>query len=303
MRLQSMPSPVSRLRSLLLAAFMLATLPFWVGCASTDGGSTGPQTTDGNAWVRRVTRAYDPEGRFAAAKLLRFDYVIRDENYNEVSRAKHLWDRESGDYRYEADASQFAASTFFDDASQTWKKANLKLPAGALVAIVDMKTRQGKVYINGKAQPETLLNYVLDRIDNDGKWLLLPFSLAPPTKVTYVNDEIKNGKMLVNLAVVTPDAAGSSKHDLWIVTVDAHGRIDHTGIKSPGSFLALVGVWDMDQAVDRVSFSTHRFLGERTIVYESLALPASVDASAFTSVSPVLVSQAPSPVPPLKKEH
>ena len=287
---------LSRLLRAVLLSLTFASMPMWFGCASMGEAATTNQPSDAGEWVRRVTNAYDSGGQFASLRVLRFDYVLRDQNYNELTRARHLWDRNTGDYRYEADASQFAATTFFDESSLTWKKGNLKLPAGSLVAILNMKSRAGKVFINGKEQSPTLVKYAFDRVDNDAKWLLLPLQLTPPTRTLYVNTEKKDGKVGVNLAVSTPDAPGSSRHDLWIVTVDPQGKIQHTGIRSPGSFLALVGVWDMDQAVGGVTFCTHRFLGEKTIVYESLGAPASADAGAFSAVSPMLVSPTPSPL-------
>lgn len=278
-----------------VALFVLA------GCTSTGTTNQGDSLSrDSGEWIRKVTQVYDAQGRFASLRAIRFDYVIRDQNYNELSRVRHLWDRVTGDYRYEADASQFAANTFFDEPSLTWKKVNLKLPAGALVAIVNVKTRQGKAYINGKEQPASLIKYVLDRVDNDSKWLTLPLQLSPPTKTQFVNTETRDGVLGVNLAVTTPDAQGSSKHDLWILTVNTKGEVLHTGIKSPGSFLALVGVWDMTQVVEGVTFITHRYLGERTIVYESIASSPAVDPAAFTATAPMLVTQTPTPFQPAK---
>jgi len=299
----AMPDHVTRRRfsSLLLSLTLLAAGALGTGCASDHGSSGARPVAERGDWARKVMRAYDPHQKFASIKTLRFDFVIRDQNYNEASRAKHLWDRTSGNWRYEADATQFANTTFFDESSETWKKASLKLPAGTLVANVNIQTRTGHVYVNGREQPATLLKYVFDRIDNDRKWLLLPVELGPPTKVQYVNTETKDGKTTANLAVTTPEAAGSSKRDLWIVAVDAEGKIAHTGIKSPGSFLALVGVWDMDQSLSGVTFCTHRFLGERTIVYESLGTPA-LDEHAFEGAQPKLVTSHPSPVPVLKGE-
>jgi len=259
------------------------------GCARATAPSaafTQVQTDEGRLLLERVRKAYDPEGKLAAVTTLRFDYVLRDSTGVALARARHLWDRTTGAYRYEVDATEFSGLTFFDQNAGAWKPMAVKLPAGTLVAVVNLKTRTGSVTINGEAQPASVLALVLDRIDNDTKWLLLPLETEAEAVCGLVRDDLDLPDPRVRL--LTPQAAGSSRFDQWTLTIGQDGRVLRTVLTGPGAGAPVEAVWEREEAVAGVRFVTRRALADRTIVFDGLATTTKLDAAGWESTEPQL---------------
>ena len=98
-----------------------------------------------------------------AMPILRFDWVAERDS-EEVFRARHLWDRQSGAYRVEypiGEDSMLVAVFSVDD--------------------FDMEAPTGKAYLNGVPVDSTEMTVRLadayERFINDTYWLLAPFKL------------------------------------------------------------------------------------------------------------------------------
>ena len=129
-----------------------------------------PLNTAGDSLAMRIYEAHGGPDAWASVPYLRFDFGFGSGDEKQV-RARHLWDRQSGDYRVE------------------WTQG----ADSAYVVLFNVNSRDGQAYLNGDAVDTTrnkpLLEQAYRRFINDTYWLLMPLKLLDPgVQRTYVAD-------------------------------------------------------------------------------------------------------------------
>jgi hypothetical protein len=264
----------------------VAVLSIGLGLSGWMGGcaaSQRPVALEGDQPVmEQIARAYGRD-YWQAVETVHF-YLAARENGVEVARFSHLWDRRTGDYRYEADASAFAAAPMLDDATGTWQPIALELPAGRLVALVNLESGQGEVYIDGQPQDPKLVRRVIERIQNDLFILLQPLE---------IDDAAKDGKLYdIRLKDGTParvyrfhyaESAGITGEDQWAVFYDpATLHVLATKVKPQNQTRVVTMKWGRHAEINGVTFSLERVMGDKSITFEGLTMPGALPREVFT---------------------
>jgi hypothetical protein len=241
----------------------------------------------GDSLAEQIANAYGGMAAWRAVPLLGYDFVVvRDGQVQ--ARCHHLWDRRSGDHRYEVDSAVFARLPFFDEQSQQWRPLNLNLPPGRLVGLVNEISREGRVWINDQEQPPAMVERVLQRVDNDSYWLLLPFKLEDPgTNLFNAGPAtLADGTEAVEVSVTHAPDIGESSDDLWELFLDSQThRILRTTVDLQDSGDEVQADWRGEQTVGGVTFATERVSPDKTIRFERLATPEVVPPEVFTDPS------------------
>lgn len=245
------------------------------GCGAGSGHASSAEI------VRQVYAAYGGD-QFQDVRYLRFDMLV-SENGQGAGRFAHLWDRSTGDYRYETDAQVFASLPFLDDQAQAWQPIGLALPPGKLVALVNRRTGLGQVSIDGRPQDSELVRRVLQRIDHDTFWLLLPLELpAARTRGRPHEVELGQGEAVVSYRYQYPSDAGSTPDDLWAIYVDPHNHRIYRSIVRPQRTKGVISAdWRGHQIIHGMTFSLKRVMGTKTILYQGLTMPRDVSVNLF----------------------
>lgn len=147
----------SRIRSAMrLAAIALAAVPLAAAAQAQK-----PATADPTPVMRAAFDAQGGQAGWQGMRYLRFDWVV-ERGGTEAVRARHLWDRSTGNYRVE------------------WKNREGK----AILALFNTGTKTGQVWVDGAAAPEAekaaLLERAYGRFINDSYWLLMPSKMSDP---------------------------------------------------------------------------------------------------------------------------
>ncbi|MEX0775353.1 MAG: hypothetical protein WD042_06515 [Phycisphaeraceae bacterium] len=252
-------------------------------CACTSKSPTTPAPMQGpTIWHNPVPDAYGGLKRWNAVRFFRFDLVVRDGDGKELHRARHLWDKRTGDYRYEADAGAFAALPFADEEMHIWRPIDLELPPGALVALVNRATGEGRIYIDGQEQPATLVPRVLQRIDHDSFWLLLPFQ----TQGANLEGQIDRARGDKVLKLQYPVRPGQQGQDAWLLQLARDSwRITRTQLHPRNSYRHVIAEWSGEKKVGGLTFATIRKLDDGSLTFEHIALPRRVAGNVFTDVA------------------
>jgi hypothetical protein len=262
-----------------LRVILLATL-FLVGaCAS------GSPPRD---WGDEVAKAHGAlEFTPERVRYLRFDFVVRKGGVKKAE-FRHLLDRKTGAYRYEADAATFAGVPFLDGETNSWRPIGLDLPEGRLVALGNRRERTGRVWISGVEQPPELAERVRQRIDNDAWWLILPLALSDPNlRVRSDGPAMLEGQgEAVELNLTFAPDAGDTPGDVYRIFIDpASLEVLRTEIDLQNRDVTLKADWAEQTVLSGVRFYRKRQLPDRTLAFENLDLPTGVVDGVFTDPS------------------
>lgn len=186
-----------------LAAVVLATAPLGAAVHA----EPKPQALADPAPVMRA--CMDAQGGAAGwqgLRYLRFDWVV-ERGGTEAVRARHLWDRSTGNYRVE------------------WKNRE----GQALLALFNVGTKAGQVWVDGAPAPEAeraaLLERAYGRFINDTYWLLMPSKLSDPgVHVEHAGTAAVDGRPC-DLLHLTFDRVGLTPGDNYWAYVDQQSHL------------------------------------------------------------------------------
>lgn len=248
--------------------------------------------------AHHIVAAADPNGLWPAKRFVRFDMVVRDGRGKQISRETILLDRRDGLCRYEVDAQEFVRLPFADPGAAAWQTVpGMTLPSGRLVALVNVRTNKGEVYINNRPQVDSLVGRSLQRIDHASRWLLLPLLVeAPdarfqPVGPTRLIDGSPANEVSVRLgepaSPVIPPGPGS---DWRLMLAPDTGRILRTQIATPDGKRTLGADWLGQTEVEGIAFYPERRLDDgRQILFDRLSFPR--------IISPRLMEDPSAPTP------
>ena len=224
-------------------------------------------------------RAYEVAGgpeAMAALPFLRFDFGVEREGERETV-ARHLWNRQTGDYRVE------------------WSRG----PDSTYVALFDANTQEGQAYLNGDSlsggDNADRLGEAYRRFINDSYWLLAPVKLFDPgVERAYVADSSGGDYDVVEL---TFGDVGLTPGDRYWVYVDKEtGRMERWAfvLQNNPDAAARMYAWTDVQALQTsagpVSLAASKeAMGGSTVIYtDHLEAPTDVPAEMFTDPNPRL---------------
>ena len=260
-------NPTSRTSA--ASATIAALLVLALGCASQ---RPTPNSRPGNEWAERIATAYGGRAALARTRSLAFDFVSYEDGV-EKARFHHVLAVNGGPCLYETDAATFARSPFLDDQTHTWKPIGLDVPAGRLVARVDRATRTGDVRVNGTPQPEALVRRVVERINNDAFWLMLPFQLDDPgVRLSEIGPvTLPDGRAATALSLSFGSEAGATPGDRWTLFVDrSTARILKTRVDLQGGASYVEAEWRGSAKTGGLDLADERVLGKRIVRFEHL---------------------------------
>ncbi len=237
------------------------------GCATQGQGQRAASVP------QQISQAYGVEA-LGNVRVLRFDFVVRKEG-REVARFKHLWDRETGECRYEADALVFAKAPFFDDSTKKWQPINLELSDGVLVGLVNRNTRQGSVFIGGVEQEDgTLVRRVLERVNNDMLWLMQPLELGGAGTAGETIAVSRDDGTAYNLyRFHYPGDAGATSGDYWALYFDPQTmKVYQSKVRKQNTGKFVAAKWQQEVEIKGVTFVLERVMEDTTLAIENLYL-------------------------------
>ena len=269
------------------SVWVLTCLAMWIGGCSSEKKAYDPHVSKDVS--SRISQAYGVD-RWQYIRLLRFDMVVRRDGHPNI-RTRHLWDRSTNNYRYEADATQFANMPIFNKKSEIWEPMPINLPAGNLIALVNRRTRKGQVYINGRpVKDEQLLDHVFQRIDNDTFMLMMPIDLAQAdTRGQTYPVEHSDGTFGEVYRFHYPPKAGSTPNDLWALYYDPQTmHIHQSKIKPQYSVAIKAADWTQNVTIHGVTFCLKRTFPDKKVSFEGLTIPRVAPDGIFTNPNTVL---------------
>lgn len=264
----------------LLVASSLLILALLTGCASeSETEAVAPDAlvveTKADSVALRAFEAAGGPQTWAALPYLRFDFGSERDGTHRVA-ARHLWNRQTGDYRVE-------------------------MPAGGdtvYVALFNVETQEGQVYLDGapldSVENAERLQGAYRRFINDTYWLLVPTKLFDPgVHRTYVADSSDAETDVISL---TFDEVGLTPGDQYWIYVDrATGRVtrwayhlQHFEADRPPTSLEWTAYETLDSPAGPVTLATRKQGTGYVLVTDNLATPAEVAAEMFTDPTPRL---------------
>ena len=222
-------------------------------------------------------RAYEAMGgpeAWAAMPYLRFDFGFENDGVA-TTRNKHLWNRRTGDYRLEWSGG--ADSTY--------------------VALFNVQTQAGEVYLNGQPVAEEERDELLQRAYrshiNDAYWLMAPVKMFDEGVTrTYVADSSDAEHEVVHLAFEGVGLTPGDQYWMYVNTetglVDAWrfrlqgGNEGHNRWEAYGEHQTPAG------PVRIASRKPPAGGGRGALLTNNVDTPATVDAELFTSPQPRL---------------
>ncbi|MBK7977665.1 MAG: hypothetical protein IPK07_31910 [Deltaproteobacteria bacterium] len=251
-----------------IIVLLAAVLAAGIACQKREPGAAS-----GEHWAERVAAAYGGHDAFERTRTLAFDFVSYEDGA-EKARFHHVMALAGGPCLYETDAMTFARSPFLDDQTRSWKAIGLTLPPGRLAARVDRIRRTGDVRVNGEQQSPELVRRVVERINNDSFWLLLPFQLHDPGVRLAEKGPVTlpDGRPAVALSLGFRADAGATPADRWTVFVDpTSARILKTRVDLQNSSSFVEAEWSGSIKTGALDLADQRTIGKRVIRFERLS--------------------------------
>lgn len=187
--------------SLIIAAILLLS-----SCSpqkTTNEGS--PQTKEDV--INKILESSGGRKAWQNSRYLNFSFAPQKEGKT-VSSRSHLWDRYTGDYRFEA-----------------------KTPTNEnLLVLFNVNTQKGTSYLDGKILPDSLNTKEIKRaygnFINDSYWLFLPFKLEDEgVNVTLKDPEVIEGSKLDVLHLSFGKVGLTPGDQYWLYVDSASGQI------------------------------------------------------------------------------
>ena len=280
----------SRFR-LTFTAAVLALAWGLTGCSS-ESDSAEPELpaleTKADSVAMQMYQSLGGPSAWAAAPYLRFNFGI-ERNGEEQVVARHLWDRQSGDYRLEWSTgpdSSFVALFNVDAFGET--------------ASEQVGAQAGSVYLNGEsvdsAATAQRMTEAHRRFVNDTYWLLAPLKVFDPgVNRSYVAD---SSDAEHDVITITFGEVGLTPGDQYWMYVDTEtGRLDRWAYHlqnmpedaSP-RFFDWTGYETFKTPDGAVQLATRKESagGPVAILTNALDLPTSVPSEMFTDTAPRL---------------
>lgn len=265
----------SFLYALLLPALLVVT-----GCVDAPNRETGTAApiaveTKADSVAMSAYEAMGGPDAWAAVPNLRFDFATGDDT-SRVVRARHLWNRATGEYRVE-------------------------IPSGEdsiYVAIFDTDTQEGDVYLNGaeadSATERRVLEQAYGRFINDSYWLLMPVKMMDPgVERAYEADSSTNGTEVVRLSF---EGVGITPGDQYWVYVDSEtGRVERWAYRlqgHPPDHVPQPIRWTDYKSIDTPAGTitvSERKVGRGFVIYtDNVDVMKEPPEGAFTDPNPIL---------------
>ncbi|WP_162055478.1 DUF6503 family protein [Pontibacter pamirensis] len=129
--------------------------------------------------------------------------------------------------RHAWNSTRYLAWTF-NDQYQIWdkKKGRFRWEMGNIVAVIDTKTKDGKVYVEGQElqdpeEKQKLLEQTYARYINNSYWLVMPFKLQDPgVSLKYIGEETTMDGASADVLEMTFDEVGLTPQNKYRVWVD-----------------------------------------------------------------------------------
>jgi hypothetical protein len=250
-----------------------------VGCNADSNlvqESTLPLETRADSVAYRVFEYHGGPSAWNQAAYVRFDFAIEADGDSRTV-ARHLWNRQSGDYRVE------------------WETAD----AETVVALFQVDSHDmGSVYIDGSEvkgeRLDELLGRAYQRYINDSYWLSSGVKMFDPgVSRFYEADSSNTGFDVIRLEF---DGVGLTPGDRYWYWVDGDGRVDRWAYILQGNPNAPASFFEwQDYREFGVNDGTVRIAGRkaavnanRAIVFPSLDVSADVDYDLFADPQPRL---------------
>lgn len=231
--------------------------------------------TRADSVAMRVYLAMGGPDAWASLPYLRFDFAGGTDTSRTV-RARHLWNRQTGEYRVEMLAG--GDSTY--------------------VALFDIDTREGDVYLNGTEVDSTveqqMLQQAYGRFINDSYWLLMPVKMMDPgVERVYEADSSSSGRDVVRLSF---DGVGLTPGDQYWVYVDEEtGRVDEWAFLLQGhprdhtpQPIQWRGYKSIDTPGGTITVSERKVRNGNVTYTDNVDVPAELPEGAFTDPNPIL---------------
>lgn len=268
---------------------LFLTAVWLLGCGADDPrGATAPTLeTQADSVAMQLYEAHGGAEAWASVPYLRFDFGVESEGETQVA-ARHLWNRETGDYRLEWEAgpdSQYVAlfdvEVFGEHAAESTPEA-------------------GQVYLNGEAvdaeENASLLEQAHRRFVNDTYWLLAPVKVFDPgVNRSYEADSSDAQHDVLHL---TFGEVGLTPGDeYWLYVNRETGRVDrwafhlqHMEDDEPARAYEWTDYLTFDVPAGTIHLAARKAAqdGESAIVFPSLDAPESVSDDAFSTPDPQL---------------
>lgn len=259
------------------------------GCTpGSDTGSTAVAPTDtiapetrADSVAYRLLQAHGADA-WATAPYLRFNFGL-ETPAGEQTVARHLWNRNTGDYRLEWSSGP--------DSSYV-----------ALVNVREIRNKQvpGTVYLNGTelqgSAAEEARSQAYGRFVNDTYWLLAPLkTFDPGVNRSYLPDSSTAEHDVLHL---TFDDVGRTPGDqYWLYVSTETGRLDRWAYHlegmpedAPPQFYDWTPYQELQAPAGTVSLAPRKEAvgAERVLLTNELALPSTPPDGAFSASEPIL---------------
>lgn len=232
-------------------------------------------TSRADSIAMEVFEAYGGPEAWASLPYLRFDFAGGDETTRNL-RASHLWDRMSGDYRLEMMGGGDTVH----------------------VALFNVNTREGEVYLNGSPVDTTrraeLLEQAYGRFINDSYWLLMPVKMLDPgVRRTHLSDSSTTDTDVLQLSF---EDVGLTPGDRYWVYIDSEtDRVREWAFhlqSHPEDHVPTPIEWAGHktlQTPDGDILVAERKVGPGFVLYtDNVAAPDDLDEGAFSDPTPML---------------
>ncbi|OAQ38571.1 hypothetical protein A5893_14235 [Pedobacter psychrophilus] len=157
--------------------------------------------------LEKVWKAVGGKSAFEKSRYLEFTFApIRQGNQS--AGRHHIWDRYTGDYRFESTA---------DNGTKT-------------VVLFNVNNKKGKAYENGNLLPDSTSNKIINRAYaayiNDSYWLMSPLKLQDEGVNTQLEDNQEINNQTCNVIHLNFDKVGLTPGDqYWMYVNEKTGEI------------------------------------------------------------------------------
>lgn len=273
-----------RLRDITLAV-LTAALVVLAGCGGQQESASVAQPTletRADSVAMQLYEAHGGPAAWASAPYLRFDFGVERGGETQIA-AKHLWNRQTGDYRLEWGPSPDSQYVALFNVNAFGEGASASAP------------NAGEVYLNGTAVDSsahaTRMRQAHQRFVNDSYWLLAPVKVFDPgVNRSYVADSSDAQHDVIKL---TFGEVGLTPGDeYWLYVNQETGRLDRWGFHlqgMPEDAPARLYDWidyrtfEVPEGMVQLSARKPSVGGDAAIVFPSLDVPSDVSAAMFSS--------------------
>lgn len=157
--------------------------------------------------IKKVVNAVGSKATLEKSRYIQFTFA--SERNGQVGAGRnHIWDRYTGDYRFESKAANGKTTT----------------------VLFNVNTQQGKAFEDGVAQPDTtnakLIKRAYGAFINDTYWLMVPLKLQDPGVNTILEPQETINNVKCQVIKLNFDKVGLTPGDqYWLYVNDKTGEI------------------------------------------------------------------------------